>query len=1211
MAFDKRKALQNALAYTQQGKWDRAITEYQAILKADPHDLTVCNNLGDLYARGGKTAEAIEQYLKLGELYRADGLSVKAIAVYKKIAKLDPTRTVAYEACAELYWEQGLAGEAKIQMATVAEHYAKAGDTAKLIEAYQRLTQFDPTNVQVMTRLGDLFLKLGRREEAAAEYDQAAQAAGQTPEAKRLFQKARELVPESHEASIGQAELLVRDGKLAEAADVLDKVTAGEPDNAQAWRLFGEVRALQGQGADALQALEQAMGFGIAESELVRPLGMALLEVGRTDEALQLCQRITDEALTRGDPDAAIAYCRDLLAGAPKVAALHAHLATFLLNLGRDEEAQAALRGLAAAHEAAGEVQQAIATYQQLLERDPSDAELQARVEALTPGMPAATGEPEVTPAVEEGERPLLLEPPGVGTQPESADLMLSALEDLGLPGEGEQLAAVLPEEPAASPQGEESPFVLSAWEDLGLAAEPESPPSTEPAASGPETEASDLAAALQDLGISTDDQAASFLFEESAEAPPAPGEDLSPAEAAPDAGAEAPSLPDTSTDWVSEEIPALELEEAPLLELPTDAPEVASGTAAELAPATLEIPETGEDLSVGVLEAAPAPVEDFPPADLGTPELGEGEELLSSEVVEQLAEAEVYLKYGLEDKARERLLEVMRLAPENLAARRQLAAMYRGRRQAAEACDQILAIAKLLQKRGRAEAALQEVREGLALLPDHAGLRAFLASRAPAGGSVEVEVPQAAPTADVEESLIGLPEAPVVEEVPPAIEPLPELPAAPETIVPTLPSVLGDVVGPPPEVPLPIEEEEPVLLAGASPAETSSASAEDELPSELRALIEEAEETPMLVVEGVDADDEQAMADDMAEAEFYLSQGMLDEARTVHHRMQARGADHPAVARVAEAIDRAAATAQPTTSELPAATLQDLAQMTQPKTVPPPVKPKGPPAGKPIPAVEKPAPPAAKPIAPVVEPAPPVKPKAPPVEELIPPIEKPAGAAEPPPEAVVPKFTVTGPEAGAAGGDFVDLGAELEQEMAAEERYASPKSGESLVDGLLKEFQKGVREQLDEKDFETHYNLGIAYKEMELYDEAIQEFRLTARDPARALECADLLGLCFLAKGQPEQAIEDLRAGLGVAGHPPEAYFGLRYDLGVAHEAAGDLARALEQFEELSREGGARFRDVQARVIALHARLPRPQAPAKQKDEPPPPPRKKKISFI
>jgi tetratricopeptide (TPR) repeat protein len=108
MAFDKRKALQSALTYSQQGKWEKAIAEYQAILKADSHDLTVCNNLGDLYARVGKAAEAIEQYLKLGELYRADGLSVKAIAVYKKIIKLDANRSQALLACADMYEEQGL-----------------------------------------------------------------------------------------------------------------------------------------------------------------------------------------------------------------------------------------------------------------------------------------------------------------------------------------------------------------------------------------------------------------------------------------------------------------------------------------------------------------------------------------------------------------------------------------------------------------------------------------------------------------------------------------------------------------------------------------------------------------------------------------------------------------------------------------------------------------------------------------------------------------------------------------------------------------------------------------------------------------------------------------------------------------------------------------------------------------------------------------------
>jgi tetratricopeptide (TPR) repeat protein len=300
MAFDKRKSLQNALTFTQQGKWDRAIAEYQAILKADPRDLTVCNNLGDLYARAGKVADAIEQYVKLGELYRADGLSVKAIAVYKKIAKLDPTNIAAYQACADLYWEQGLVGEAKIQMTTVVEHFAKVGDTAKLTEAYRRLAQFDPTNIAAIAKLADLLLKAGTPEEAAIEYDraaQAAQAAGQAAEAKRLFQKARDLLPQAAEANLGLAEMLRGEGKLAEAVDVLEKVTAAEPENAKGWQTLGEVRASLGLGAEAVTALQKAMALGTPEGAVATSLGQALLQTGRADEAVALCERLGDEAL--------------------------------------------------------------------------------------------------------------------------------------------------------------------------------------------------------------------------------------------------------------------------------------------------------------------------------------------------------------------------------------------------------------------------------------------------------------------------------------------------------------------------------------------------------------------------------------------------------------------------------------------------------------------------------------------------------------------------------------------------------------------------------------------------------------------------------------------------------------------------------------------------------------------------------------------------
>jgi tetratricopeptide (TPR) repeat protein len=228
----------------------------------------------------------------------------------------------------------------------------------------------------------------------------------------------------------------------------------------------------------------------------------------------------------------------------------------------------------------------------------------------------------------------------------------------------------------------------------------------------------------------------------------------------------------------------------------------------------------------------------------------------------------------------------------------------------------------------------------------------------------------------------------------------------------------------------------------------------------------------------------------------------------------------------------------------------------------------------------------------------------------------------------VVPRFTVQDDSVAADTAAFVDLGKELEAEMAAEEQAAAAGQGGALVNELLKEFQKGVREHLDEKDFETHYNLGIAYKEMDLYEEAIQEFRLAARDPGRALPCANLLGLCYLSKGDAAQAIRELTVGLEISGHPGEAYHNLRYDLGLAFEAVGELASALECYETLQKQN-ARFRDVRVRAATLRDRLrakaaeaaAAPAAAVTEPEAPAPPPAtpeptrratpKKKISFV
>ena len=160
----------------------------------------------------------------------------------------------------------------------------------------------------------------------------------------------------------------------------------------------------------------------------------------------------------------------------------------------------------------------------------------------------------------------------------------------------------------------------------------------------------------------------------------------------------------------------------------------------------------------------------------------------------------------------------------------------------------------------------------------------------------------------------------------------------------------------------------------------------------------------------------------------------------------------------------------------------------------------------------------------------------------------------------------------------FFNLAEELEKELADEARrpdapaIAGPQ-GEASLEEIFREFKKGVEQQLSAEDYETHFNLGIAYKEMGLIDEAIGEFQLASKDPARAVECCSMLGLCFLEKGMPQLAIKWYRKGLEAPDDQEVETVGLLYDLGCVYQDTGDiglglpdLPRGLRPEHELSR---------------------------------------------
>jgi pilus assembly protein FimV len=152
---------------------------------------------------------------------------------------------------------------------------------------------------------------------------------------------------------------------------------------------------------------------------------------------------------------------------------------------------------------------------------------------------------------------------------------------------------------------------------------------------------------------------------------------------------------------------------------------------------------------------------------------------------------------------------------------------------------------------------------------------------------------------------------------------------------------------------------------------------------------------------------------------------------------------------------------------------------------------------------------------------------------------------------------------------EYIDLAKELEAELAAEEAMVEEATGrgkgEAILEEVFREFQKGVEEQLSEEDADTHFNLGIAYREMGLLPEAIREFQVASRDNDYFVESCSNIGVCYQEQGMWSEAAEWYQKALVAPDIPEEARMALRYDLAGAYQSAGDLEQAVSLFEEIA----------------------------------------------
>src|ERR1043166_9723672 len=172
--------------------------------------------------------------------------------------------------------------------------------------------------------------------------------------------------------------------------------------------------------------------------------------------------------------------------------------------------------------------------------------------------------------------------------------------------------------------------------------------------------------------------------------------------------------------------------------------------------------------------------------------------------------------------------------------------------------------------------------------------------------------------------------------------------------------------------------------------------------------------------------------------------------------------------------------------------------------------------------------------------------------------------------------------------GEFVDLSAMiLDEEMPARDTRMKVADEEPTGDEerdfqeMLARFKQGIDENIDEGDFQSHYDLGVAFKEMGLLDEAIAELQKALRAPEGKLRSSEALGVCFIEKGAYVVAESILRRSLELPASGDQERLGILYWLGRALEELGKRVEARELYGRVFAVD-IRFRDVGERSKAL-----------------------------
>jgi tetratricopeptide (TPR) repeat protein len=1173
MAVDKAKILKSAEKFIAQGKIQQAVDEYLKILKENPRDWNLMIQVGDLLLKINKTAEAIQHFQKVADHYYIDGFYLKAIAIYKRINKLDPNLTDICIKLADLYLKQGLTMDAKSQLQVVAQHYVSKNQTKDAIQTLRKLVEIEPDNLRTRNELAKAFKNEGMIAEAVNEYMEISDELLR----KNLVKESLTVLETACKMDTRNAAILRKMLAIYNEQNEQDKATAlleeslrSDPANPDVLGLLAESYADEGDYSRAHQTIDQAI-FHTGNKEPFWILKADLyLKEGDLDKAYTQFEPAIDRQLKRKDPEKAIGLLQKILK--------------------LDSSFHPALQRLTDIYSTLKQTPNLVTTYNQLVDALISKTLYKQALTALEKLM-------ELEPDNEQHQEKLDFVKSFVGSQPAEE--------------EPEPIAASIPEpEPVEEPVSED--FDISI--DLETPEEPQTPEVLEtpalleePFVSAPASTSASATTSIQEI------------THVAAKKPTPPLKPLPPVPPAPVAVEESPN---EERDFVSEHlIEADVFTKYGLIEKAIEQLQIITGrypnsvvAHQKLKEIYLEKGERGkaveecvlmskmfrkqgdmdqaEDLLSEARQIDPnhpsleKAFKEMPATISSTDVLSEIERLAQSlkkipakpkaakkaPAPKPAPEPEIVLKEEPKIEIQEPHLqiqepEILPQQPEIGTHRAEIQPISEPEIQIEELSDNVPIIPEALFEKtpvsqldaekfdevdfyidqGLLDEAARVLAEMRQNFPNETGILSRLWKLKEKGIVVPEKVEEEVKEEPLEEltpvAQIGMDRknsasANNEDEMEPEAteESLTEIAVETEEVqeieeensssnvqLEEVPDELFETPVPE-EITDPHDEETPVGTWATLEA-MSGIRAEESAESLFQQKSESGEQT-------WDLGDLSELSDNVLMVPEQEEDSLFDKA-------MGAAIDLASGAQVDEDEEEDAAIDQrfPYIQEKEETSFDELEPEGFHESGDEDVE---------VPYI--------------------------PVESEVDAALDAAFAGEPnfedEDEVIEESKPVQAtPELFEEEEDYFDLAAELEEgllsvQSAIEEK---PADGQNYsLEEILSDFRKGVEKQLGSEDYDTRYNLGIAYKEMGLIDEAIAEFQIASKDPKRFLECCSMLGLCFVEKGMPKLAVKWYQRGLETGGFTEEEYQGLKYEMAQACEVMGDLEKALEFYQEV-----------------------------------------------